>query len=38
MNAGTEVRVQVDKMLQQGAQALILDLRENGGGLLEQAV
>lgn len=37
-NAGTELRVQVDKMLHEGAQALILDLRENGGGLLEQAI
>ncbi len=37
-NAGTELRVQVDKMLSEHAQALIFDLRENGGGLLEQAV
>ncbi|MGO9898695.1 MAG: S41 family peptidase [Solirubrobacteraceae bacterium] len=37
-NAATELRVQVDKMLSEHAQALILDLRENGGGLLEQAV
>jgi carboxyl-terminal processing protease len=37
-NAATELRVQVDKMLGEHAQALILDLRENGGGLLEQAV
>lgn len=37
-NAGTELRVQVDKMLAEHAQALILDLRGNGGGLLEQAV
>jgi carboxyl-terminal processing protease len=37
-NAGTELRVQVDKMLSEHAQALILDLRENGGGLLDQAV
>ena len=37
-NAGAELRVQVDKMLHEGAQALILDLRENGGGLLEQAI
>ncbi len=36
--SGSEVRAQVDKMLQQGADALILDLRENGGGLLEEAV
>jgi carboxyl-terminal processing protease len=37
-NAGAEVRSQVQKMRQKGAQALILDLRDNGGGLLEQAV
>jgi carboxyl-terminal processing protease len=36
--SGSEVRAQVDKMLHQGAQGLILDLRENGGGLLEEAV
>jgi carboxyl-terminal processing protease len=36
--AGAEVRGQVDKMLHQGAQALILDLRDNGGGLVEEAV
>ena len=36
--SGAELRAQVDKMLHQGAQALILDLRENGGGLLEEAV
>jgi carboxyl-terminal processing protease len=37
-NAGAEVRAQVQKMRQKGARALILDLRDNGGGLLEQAV
>ena len=36
--AGQEVRAQVDKMRGEGAQTLILDLRDNGGGLLEQAV
>ena len=36
--SGTEVRVQVDKMLHAGAHALILDLRANGGGLLDEAV
>jgi carboxyl-terminal processing protease len=36
--SGSEVRAQVDKVLHQGAQGLILDLRENGGGLLEEAV
>jgi carboxyl-terminal processing protease len=36
--AGSEVRSQVEKVLHQGARALILDLRENGGGLLDEAV
>jgi carboxyl-terminal processing protease len=36
--SGSEVRAQVDKVLHQGAKGLILDLRENGGGLLEEAV
>jgi carboxyl-terminal processing protease len=37
-NAGSEVRAQVQKMRREGARALILDLRDNGGGLLAQAV
>jgi carboxyl-terminal processing protease len=36
--AGNELRTQVHRVLQQGAQALVLDLRENGGGLLTEAV
>jgi carboxyl-terminal processing protease len=36
--AGAEVRAQVEKELHRGAHALILDLRENGGGLLDEAV
>src|SRR5581483_974245 len=36
--SGALVRVQVDKVLHEGAQALILDLRSNGGGLLQEAV
>ena len=36
--SGAELRAQVQKVLQQGAQALVLDLRENPGGLLEEAV
>jgi carboxyl-terminal processing protease len=36
--SGAELRRQVRKVLASGAQALILDLRENGGGLLEEAV
>jgi carboxyl-terminal processing protease len=36
--AGAEVRAEVAKALQAQARALILDLRENGGGLLDEAV
>jgi carboxyl-terminal processing protease len=36
--SGSELRAQVNKVLHQGAKALILDLRENGGGLLQEAV
>jgi carboxyl-terminal processing protease len=36
--SGGEVRTQVQKMLHDGAKALILDLRGNGGGLLDEAV
>jgi carboxyl-terminal processing protease len=36
--SGSELRAQVNKVLHHGAKALILDLRENGGGLLEEAV
>ena len=36
--SGDEVRVEVERVLHQGARALILDLRENGGGLLEEGV
>jgi carboxyl-terminal processing protease len=36
--AGAEVRSQVQTMLHKGARALILDLRDNGGGLVEEAV
>jgi carboxyl-terminal processing protease len=37
-NSAQELRQQVAKMLHAGAQGLVLDLRDNGGGLLEQAV
>jgi carboxyl-terminal processing protease len=36
--AGAELRARVQKVLHAGARALILDLRENGGGLLDEAV
>ncbi|MGA9858017.1 MAG: S41 family peptidase [Solirubrobacteraceae bacterium] len=36
--SGDEVRQQVHNVLGQGARGLILDLRQNGGGLLEEAV
>ena len=36
--SGGEVRSQVNRVLHQGARALVLDLRENGGGLLQEAV
>lgn len=37
-DAGAEVRTQVNKLRSRGAQAFILDLRNNGGGLLQEAV
>jgi carboxyl-terminal processing protease len=36
--SGSELRAQVNKVMHQGAKGLILDLRENGGGLLQEAV
>ncbi|HEX4281177.1 MAG TPA: S41 family peptidase [Solirubrobacteraceae bacterium] len=36
--AGAELRPQVEKVLHKGARGLILDLRENPGGLLNEAV
>ncbi len=36
--AGAELRAQVEKVLHQGARGLILDLRGNPGGLLNEAV
>ncbi len=38
VGSGAQVRSQVESVLHRGATALILDLRENGGGLLEEAV
>lgn len=36
--SAAELRMQVDKLLHEGARGLILDLRGNGGGLLDEAV
>jgi carboxyl-terminal processing protease len=36
--SGAKVRGEVEKVLHAGARALVLDLRDNGGGLLEEAV
>ena len=36
--AGAELRAQVEKVLHEGARGLILDLRQNPGGLLNEAV
>jgi len=36
--AGPELKAQVQKVLKQGARGLILDLRDNPGGLLNEAV
>jgi carboxyl-terminal processing protease len=36
--SGDEVRSEVQQVLHEGARALVLDLRENGGGLLNEAV
>jgi carboxyl-terminal processing protease len=36
--SGGELKTQVNRALKSGARALILDLRENGGGLLNEAV
>jgi carboxyl-terminal processing protease len=36
--SGAELRSDVQKVLRSGARALVLDLRENGGGLLNEAV
>jgi carboxyl-terminal processing protease len=36
--SGAELKAQVEKVLHQGARGLILDLRDNPGGLLNEAV
>jgi carboxyl-terminal processing protease len=37
-NATEEVQTAVEKLLAQGAKGLVLDLRDNGGGIVEQAL
>ncbi len=36
--SGAQLRTDAENVLHQGARALILDLRDNGGGLLDEAV
>ncbi len=37
-NAAEEVRAAVDKLVSEGAKGLVLDMRDNGGGIVEQAL
>lgn len=37
-NAAGEVRAAVDQLVKQGAKGLVLDMRDNGGGIVEQAL
>jgi carboxyl-terminal processing protease len=36
--SGAQLRADAERLVRQGARALVLDLRENGGGLLQEAV
>ncbi|MHB1464155.1 MAG: S41 family peptidase [Thermoleophilia bacterium] len=38
VDAGAKVRASLDNLVKGGAQGVILDLRDNGGGLLDEAV
>jgi carboxyl-terminal processing protease len=38
VGAHGEVRAAVDRLLHRGAQGIVLDLRDNGGGILDEAV
>jgi len=38
LDSGAKVRGALDKLTDEGAEAVILDLRNNGGGLLDEAV
>ncbi len=37
-DSSQEVRAEVERLLRKGARGIVLDLRENGGGLLNEAV
>jgi carboxyl-terminal processing protease len=37
-NAADEVRAAVEKLVKDGAKGLVLDMRDNGGGIVEQAL
>lgn len=37
-NAADEVRAAVDSLVKRGATSLVLDMRDNGGGIVEQAL
>jgi carboxyl-terminal processing protease len=37
-NAAEEVTAAVDSLIKQGARGLVLDMRDNGGGIVEQAL
>jgi len=37
-NAGSQVKSAFEDLVEQGAEAMVLDLRDNGGGLLHEAV
>ena len=37
-NAADEVRAAVDSLVKRGAKGLVLDMRDNGGGIVEQAL
>jgi carboxyl-terminal processing protease len=37
-NAAEEVRASVERLVKEGAKGLVLDMRDNGGGIVEQAL
>jgi carboxyl-terminal processing protease len=37
-NAADEVRTAIDQLAKQGARGLVLDMRDNGGGIVQQAL